>query len=250
MAFRINPAFRRFPKEAALIGHLLASFGEIELTVCKTAAQARNELFNLIMKTLYGIRVTSTRIDTADRLMQSEYARYGLAGDYATAMMMVRHCLKIRNTYAHCNWADDPNGVGGLFFADLEDSANTIDFSQDWKHVDPALLTDQIDYFSRTMDLLEFINSELAVLDQRLKSHVWPRPTIPKQPPLHNPEEEHVPPWLGEDQKALHVARALASRGGPPTPTPAQQALDKLRAEKRAQKDEQRRLAKERSDPK
>jgi hypothetical protein len=256
MAFRINPAFRRFPDEASLIGHILASFGEIELTVCKNAALARNELFNVIMKTLYGIRATSTRIETAERLMQLEYANHGLAEDYATAMMMVRHCLKIRNTYAHCNWADDPGGVGGLFFADLEDSANTPGFDHDWKHVDPPLLTQQIEYFGKTMDLLEFLNSELAVLDQRLKSPVWPKPTIPRQPPPHNPEEEHVPPWLDEDQKALHIARALASRGGPPTPTPGQLALDRARAEKRARQAEQRRKsyegelrAKEHSDP-
>lgn len=36
----INPSFHRFPNEAALIGRLLAAFGELEISVCDNAQKA------------------------------------------------------------------------------------------------------------------------------------------------------------------------------------------------------------------
>jgi hypothetical protein len=228
MAFRINPAFRRFPTEAALIGRILAAFGEIEVSVCRNAAQSL-QMYNTIMKTLYGIGITSSRIETANRLMRETFESSGLTDDHDTAMGLVRHCLKIRNQFAHCNWAD--HDEAGLFFADLQASAEKPDFSHNFKHVDPALLQQQEDYFGVTMEQLEWLNQEIAVRQGRLRSHFWQKPIIPTPPPLHNPADQHVPPWLSEDQKALHLARALARQGGAPTPTPGQIALDKARAE-------------------
>jgi hypothetical protein len=228
MATQINPAFNRWPVEGALVGRILSSFGEIEVTICRNAALALN-MFGVIMRMLYGIRATSARIEAADRLMRSLIETYSLINDYKIAIGMVWHCLKIRNQFAHCNWGDHLGA--GLFFADLQDSANNPDFDHSWKHVDPVLLQAKLDYFWQTMELLEFIHHELAVRQGRLRSHVWPRPTLPAPPALHNPPDQHVPPWLGEDQKALHLARARAAQGGAPTPTPKQKALDKVRAD-------------------
>jgi hypothetical protein len=232
MAFNINPAFDRFPVEAILVGRILASFGEIELTVCRNAGKAL-ELEGLIMKALYRLRATSQRIDLADELMKWVFADNGLAEDYDGLIRMVRHCLKIRNQYSHCNWGD--HATAGLFFADVQESAEHPDFEHYWKHVDPPLLQNQLDYLGVTMDMLE-LTQELAVRQGLLRSHVWPRPTVPAPPPLHNPEAQHVPPWLNEDRQALHLARALAAQGGTPTPTPAQQALDRARAEAKARR--------------
>jgi hypothetical protein len=253
MTYRINPAFDRRPIEAACIGRILSSFGELEIMVCRNAGRALQSSVT-VMRTLYRVRVTSTRIDVADGLMRPTFSAYGLAPDYDFAMGMVRHCIKIRNQYAHCNWAGD--SLTGLFFADLEDSAKTEKFDYFFKHVDGALLNEQLEYFALTLEWLEFLNQELAVKLEHQSTHVWPRPPAPSPPSLHNPPDEYVPPWLNEGDKALHVARARASLGGPPTPTPGQQALDKARAEKRAQQEEQRRKSREgeqnakgRSDP-
>jgi hypothetical protein len=253
MIFRPNPAFDRFTAEGALVGRILSSFGEIEVSICRNAAHATG-LGNTLMKALYGIRATSTRINTADRLMRSYFEQRGLLADYRNAIDAVWHCLKIRNQYAHCNWGD--HHQAGLFFADLQDSADTHDFSQSWRHVDVPLLEQQFAYFGLTMEMIEFTYHEMGVKMGHIQSHIWPRPTVPTPAPLHNPPDEHVPPWLGEDEKALHLARARATQGGRPTPTPAQKALDKARAEKRARQAEQQRKsqegearAKERPDP-
>jgi hypothetical protein len=100
------------------------------------------------------------------------------------------------------------------------------------------------------MEWLSFLDIELGVRTKRLSTLSWPKPLEQAPPPLHNPPEMHVPPWLTEDQKALHVARALAEKGGAPTPTPAQRAQEAAREAKRArrQADRERDLAK-RSDP-
>lgn len=253
MTYRINPAFDRFPAEASIIGRILASFGEIELSICRNAGNSIN-LQGVMMKALYRLRATSQQIDVADEFMRWQHQRVGLGSEYEILMGMVRHCLKIRNLYSHCNWGD--HITGGLFFADVQESAETDNFDHYWKHVDPPLLQRQLDYFALTMEWVEYLDHELALRQRRLQSHVWPKPPEQEPPLPHNPEDQHVPPWLSEDRKALHLARALASRGGPPTPTRGQQALDKARAEKRARQAEHQqksaegeRRAKERSDP-
>ncbi|AUC94590.1 hypothetical protein CWS35_10175 [Bradyrhizobium sp. SK17] len=212
MIFRPNPAFDRFTAEGALVGRMLSSFGEIEVSLCRNAAQA-TLLGDTLMKALYAIRTTSTRIETAHRLMQPYFKQHGILDDYQNTMDTVWHCLKIRNQYAHCNWGD--NLTAGLFFADLQVSADSDNFSHTWRHVDVPLLEQQFTYFGWTMEMIEFTHHEMGVKMGHIQSHVWPRPKVPAPAPLHNPPYEHVPPWLSEDEKALHLARALASQGGP-----------------------------------
>jgi hypothetical protein len=244
----INPAFDRFPAEGVLIGRLLAAFGELEISVCANAWKATSLGNNSILAALYRIRPTRSRLEVADALMRPIYDGVGLAETYADAFSRVMYCLKIRNQFAHCNWGD--NETAGLFFADLQASADSQDFAHSWKHIDFALLQLHYDYFDGALEALQFADHELAVKQEKLQFHVWPKPPALAQPPLHNPEDRHIPPWISEDDKALHLARALAAKGGAPTPTPAQRAQDAAREAKRArrQADRDRDLAK-RSDP-
>jgi hypothetical protein len=232
--FIINPAFRRRPAEAAIIGRLLVAFGELELTICTVAADALN-MRTPILRTLYRIRMTSVRVDTAYNLATPFYESHGLSEGWANSHAMVIRCLQIRNQFAHCNWGDHQEG--GLFFADLQDAASRpsgLDYQ--WRHVDCPLLERQEAFFACTLEWLRFMESELAIKQERPRYPAWPKPPEQAPPPSHNPPEQHVPPWLNEDQKALHLARAQAAQGGAPTPTPAQQALDKARAGRRARR--------------
>ncbi|MES6429100.1 hypothetical protein U6U55_12180, partial [Cutibacterium acnes] len=137
------------------------------------------------MKALYAIRTTSTRIETAHRLMQPYFKQHGILDDYQNTMDTVWHCLKIRNQYAHCNWGD--NLTAGLFFADLQVSADSDNFSHTWRHVDVPLLEQQFTYFGWTMEMIEFTHHEMGVKMGHIQSHVWPRPKVPAPAPLHNP---------------------------------------------------------------
>jgi hypothetical protein len=98
MSFKVNPSFDRFPEEATLVGRILSGFGELEASVCRNAAEATS-MGDTIWKTLYGIRVTSTRIESADRLMREIFKDHSLGALHREAMDMVWHCLKIRNQY-------------------------------------------------------------------------------------------------------------------------------------------------------
>jgi hypothetical protein len=102
----INPAFHRHPEEATIVGRLLAAFGELEYMTAALAAKA-NGAFYPVLKSLYRLRVTSSRIDAADALMRPEFAKLGIDGEYGQMIGALRFALRIRNQYAHCNWADD-----------------------------------------------------------------------------------------------------------------------------------------------
>jgi hypothetical protein len=74
---RINPAFRRHPDEASIVGRLVVGFGELELAVCRNAGNGTGN-YEVIMRVLYRQRTTSGRINTADALVQSAYIAAGL----------------------------------------------------------------------------------------------------------------------------------------------------------------------------
>jgi hypothetical protein len=243
----INPAFLRFPLEAGIVGHLLAAFGELEVELCFNASKATG-LGDSVLSALYRIRATRSRLEAADALMRPIYMKAGLGAGYADAFARVLYCLRIRNQFAHCNWGD--HAEAGLFFVDLTAAAETPDFEHMWKHVDFPLLTSHESYFDAALEALRFMDHEMAVKQGKLRYHAWPRPPALAQPPLHNPIGQHVPPWISEEDKALHVARAQAAQGAAPTPTPAQRAQEAAREAKRArrQADRERDLAK-RSDP-
>src|SRR5580692_6983752 len=249
MPFRINPAFDRYPIEAQYVGKLLAGFAEIEFSVCRSAGYAAG-MERDVLKALYRLRATSSRIAAADALGKPGFREADLLTEYATALGMVGICLRIRNQFAHCNWADHLETPGsGLFFTDLQESASADEgFDQAWYHVDVPLLTEHETYFATTMEWLWFLYINLRLARGDAQGDAWPKPPALAQPLFHNPPEKHTPPWLSEDQKALHIARAQAARGGAPTPTPKQQALDKARAGKRAREQADRDRAK-RSNP-
>jgi hypothetical protein len=213
----INPAFQRHHLEAALIGRIVVHFGELEVSFCQNNSLALDTHIPL-MKALYSLKATSSRIDFVDGLIRNLYLGHNLGAEYDICISMLRYCLRIRNLFAHCNWADSPGGGGELFYADLQVSAKTADLTHGWKQVDVALLQQQEDYFAETMEWLTFLHHELMVRQGKLQFHVWPRPSKLAQPPLHNPASQHIPPWLDEDQKAQHLARAQAEEAPPRQP--------------------------------
>ena len=250
--YRINPAFDRFPEEARLVGKLLAGFGEIEFSICRNAGHASGML-EAIGKALYRLRATSSRVAAADAIARGIFREAGFGIEYDIARSMGDICLRIRNQFAHCNWTDHPETLSsGLFFADLQASADAVEgFEPTFRHVDVPLLRAHEAYFALTLEWFSYLDVQLGIHQGKIQHLGWPRPPEREPPPFHNSPLMHVPPWLTEDQKALHLARARAAQGGAPTPTPKQRAQDKARAEKRArrQADRDRDAVPRRSDP-
>ena len=93
--------------------------------------------------------------------------------EYEGTLAAVRHCLRIRNQYAHCHWAHDETGI---FFANLEEAANrAYGFNYDWKQVDLTILNEQEAFFDNMKDRLIYLGDTLANALQKTSPRV-PRP--------------------------------------------------------------------------
>jgi hypothetical protein len=218
---RINPAFHRHKDEAAIIGRIVVAFGELEYLMVNIAARAAggSELPNRypFFKALYRLRTTSSRIDAADALMRPSFLACKYEGQYGQAFGALKYCLRIRNQYAHCNWADDGEDTNGLYFADLEESAQaTIGWEHHWYHVDVPILETQEAYFVYTQTWLYNLESVIAEATGRPIYPATPAPLIESRPLLHNPASAHVPHWISAEEKEKHLKRAqeAESRAG------------------------------------
>jgi hypothetical protein len=232
---RHDPSLFRFPSESTIIGRMVVGFAELEVLSCRVAAMA-NPFPNHVLKMLYSLRATSARIESARLLMEPQYAAVDLAEPQNITMDAVSYCLKIRNQYAHCNWGDsDPKS--GLFFANLQDSAKHRDWFTDWKQVDIPLLTKQEAFFGDVRGALLFLEVDMQrIREGSQRNHGLPEPLVLPPPPLHNPASQHIPPWLNEDQKAQHIARAQAAEQSASQPVRPPSVL-RLTREKWAAKD-------------
>lgn len=189
MADTLMNAFKTFPDEAAIIGRLLAGYGELELMLCLCAASARQD-FNMVFKAMFRPRGESQRIDIGDALGRDLFRIHKLETQFSEAVSDMRYCLKIRNQYAHCYWSD---GFGRqLGFVEMEErakSAKPIDAI--WQvpsmDIDVPTLNEQEAFFFRTGRCFSFLTNEIDVREGRLSTNPFLIPPKVKRPPLHMP---------------------------------------------------------------
>jgi hypothetical protein len=180
----LNPAFDVYPVEAGLIGRMVTSFGELELTFSMLAGTALKDQA-LGLRAIYRGRSTGGRIDLADVLIRNVITKTNLALDYEEVIGAMRHCLRIRNNYAHSHWA---LGLDGLFFSNLEEAATRAEgFEMDQKHINLELLTAQEAYFDYTRSLLLYFGDQLHI---KLKPQSVLGVLRPQAKPRPNPLRE------------------------------------------------------------
>src|SRR5882762_8401485 len=97
----ILPAFQRFPKEAAIVGRLLAGYADLEIDMMHCVQVVRDDL-DSVLKAMFRSRSNMGRIEIADALGRQYYAKLGLEGEFGKAIETVKYCLRIRNKFAHC----------------------------------------------------------------------------------------------------------------------------------------------------
>jgi hypothetical protein len=246
---RINPAFHRHPQEGIAIGRMIASFGELEVMMAMLAARCSSGHYISIMRALYRLRATSTRIAQADVFIKPIAKHHGLSEEYTETLAAVENCREIRNRYAHAQWGDDPKRPG-LYFTDFQRAAAGDEgFSPMHFHVGAAILRAQGEYFVYAQDWLFYLEHELALRAGRSKGQPFGMPPKRAPPIAHNDPRKYVPQWLSSDERALHLERARAIAEGVPAPTPKQKALSAAIAKKRAEKAVRDRRSQER-DPK
>ena len=182
----IMPAFDRYPKEAELIGKILAGYGELEFGLCHCVSQARND-FDMVLKVMFRARGETQRIQVADAMGRSQFYSLKLGDLFSEAIADLHECRKIRNRYAHCNWHDDL--TGGLGFVELEKIAKEhkpADLTNlTIKHLNVSILSQQADYFYYLDQCLSYLNFEAQKRQGRIQTQPLPIPKKIPRPPAY-----------------------------------------------------------------
>ena len=144
--------------------------------------------FDTVLKRMFGIRGETRRINVAEKLGRQPYHQVHLGAEFDAAIEAMRHCLTIRNHFAHCNWWNDNSGK--LAFANLEEMGieeqifTGLDALTTF-HVDEPLLLSQEAYFLYTSQLFVWMNYEGRVRNTKLASNPVQRPQQVTRPALH-----------------------------------------------------------------
>jgi len=194
----LMPAFRRRKKSAAVVGRLLAGYGELELLLafCVGAADAsrtkpkagqqlgEHRIYHehQAIKDMFRERGETKRFNVAKNRMNKVFAAAGMTNDYSEIMGAMGQCLKIRNLFAHCHWAQSKKR--GLFFINLEDAAVVSgDLKLDtFRHANQKTLARLEDFFWYTFVCLDYLAKALAVKTKVMRGPVPNKPS--RKPPL------------------------------------------------------------------
>ena len=179
--------FLTFRDEAAVIGRLLAGYTSLEVGLMHCVQVVRDD-FDAVLKAMFRPRGETNHIDIADALGRHFYHDLDLGTEFEMGVGAVRHCLKIRNQYAHCVWYDDKSGK--LAFVDLEEIVKTNARLPDLTsltvfHADVPLLTEQERYFVFADEMLAWTNYEGRLRNGKIRSNPLQKPQPPKAPDLH-----------------------------------------------------------------
>jgi hypothetical protein len=193
----VSPVFeKKFRTEGEIIGRLLVDYGELEIDLCHCIAAAANDL-DMVFKKMFGRPSASRRIDTAVSIGRGIYVSRGLGDLFDEIICEMRHCLAIRNQFAHCHYLHD-NNTGNLAFVNVEELAKqkitaeqkvTIDdltsLTLTAKQLTPNILKEQEKYFWQLRSRFDFLNIEGRVRAGTLASNPFPPPEKVNPPPTH-----------------------------------------------------------------
>jgi hypothetical protein len=180
------PIHNTFQREMAVIGRLLVDYGELELDLMNCVQVARSFDFNATLKAMFRVRGETNRIDIADGLGRPAYVNLKLEAEFDFTFGAMRHCLRIRNKYAHAFW-HDPNMGKNLCYVSLEELAREIEEIRDltaltFFFIDEGLLLQQERFFEYTRALINYVNHQGRYNSGALKQQIFPLPATVAQP--------------------------------------------------------------------
>lgn len=211
----IMPAFIQFPAEAAIIGRMLAGYGELEYLLCHCMRDALDGDLNKATRILFRNRGEEHRISMADAILRPYYEQVGLVTEWEFARRAVFWCKGTRNQYAHCHWLNGDER--GLFFTNLEKGAKSVSGKVilQFFHIDTPLLEKQEAHFRYAGTSLIYMEAERRFRDGRLRRHIYAAPTGKEPPPRHNlPAQHPIRSVFGDDDSPSEQQR---EEGAEPT---------------------------------
>jgi hypothetical protein len=180
--------FVPFAAEGALVGKLLLAYGELENALCSCVAMARDDM-DMVIKAMFRPRGETQRVEIADAIGRAPYRLLRFETQFSEAIAGMKHCLKIRNQFAHCNWHVAANR---LCFIDMQEIAEKNALITNlggltFHYMDAVLLKRQETFFQYVADCLIYLNFEGRVRAGKLPSHGFVAPKKVQPPPLYIP---------------------------------------------------------------
>jgi len=185
MGHTVLEIFKKHPNEAAIVGRLLAGYGELEFNLLSLLTPYMHSNV-MAAKVLFRLRGEEQRIQLADAIIRERITDSPMKERYAEAISDMGHCRKIRNQYAHCHWGE--HSVVGLTIAILEPGmkSNAPMPMVSTPQISYELLVQQEHFFDFVADCLWNLAKESDVTGARLSIPLRPRPKKVPQPRLHN----------------------------------------------------------------
>jgi hypothetical protein len=129
------PAFSDWPQHAAVIGRILAGYGELEFRLSKLVGYAMSAGVEYsaghrkALRALFEQRGEAARLKHAHLLVAGEMRKVVSSprrNVYEDAKKAMDECREFRNMFAHCHFDTLKHGrsTDGLFFVELEDAVN------------------------------------------------------------------------------------------------------------------------------
>jgi hypothetical protein len=186
----LMPAFLRYPNEAAIIGRMLAGYGELEFLLCMCMRIPLGDL-SRASRVLFRNRGEEQRLLIADAILRPFYEEHELDQIWIRARRAIGACKEFRNQYSHCHWRDEDEL--GLFFTNLEKGAKTHtgQIALEFFHVDVPLLERQEAYFRYAGNHLIYLEAEHRRLTGALRRNGFTVPPETERPPKYNPPDDH-----------------------------------------------------------
>jgi hypothetical protein len=182
--FVLLPAFQKHASAGAVIGRLVAGYGELEFDLCRCLAAVWNDEVAAVQE-VFRLRGERKRMETIDKRARTAYAAAGLGQEYEQAFSAMDWCRETRNQYAHCSWASYDKK--GLAFVNLGEGAKLSGKSVPltFYPIDFDLLRRQELYFMHARACMDYLKHAYDALHGRGAN---PFERIPQQdpPPRHN----------------------------------------------------------------
>lgn len=173
-----------YPKETAILGRLLAGYGELEFGLLSVLSSYLPPA--TAMKIMFRTRGEDQRIQLADAIIRDRITTSPLLERYSETVADMGHCKTIRNQYAHCHWNELPGHRLG--FNDLEAVAKSRQLNPMVKFTPTTaeLLAEQAAYFEFVARCFAHVSGECEKAEGRtpILTGPWPKKVV--RPPLHN----------------------------------------------------------------
>jgi len=174
--------------EGAIIGRLLAGYGDLELEMCTCISQLPNGDIDSAVKKIFGKRGAERRIEMAEEVLIPAYTAIGMGAEISGTLSDMHWCREIRNQFAHCHFVSW--GPFGIRFVDLENVAKLTGRIRKLAHssadISLSTLKSQEAYFNYVQTCFQILAHAFSCSVAKAPNRGRSMPAKMARPPKHS----------------------------------------------------------------